>query len=258
MRIAVLAAQPVPFFFGGAQRLSAALVDWLDAAPGHSCTLVEIPSPERDLASLLQTYEECASLDLPDYDLVVSTKYPTWMVDHPNHVVYMIHPLRGLYETYRYFGLPLQPDRSHPAVARLLPLLEQPPDRDLLPELFAALHDVLAGHGSDDPAFAFPGPLARRLVHFLDRVGLDPEHVRAHWAISRTVANRPGYFPPTVSAASGGPPVEPRGPAPGRRRPPVRTGPPRRAQARRSRDRGDASRARRPAAEDLRDRTARG
>ena len=104
MRIAVLAAQPVPFFFGGAQRLCAALVDWLDAAPGHSCTLVEIPSPERDLSSLLQTYEECASLDLSDYDLVVSTKYPTWMVDHPAHVVYMIHPLRGLYETYNAFN----------------------------------------------------------------------------------------------------------------------------------------------------------
>ena len=100
------------------------------------------------------------------------------MVDHPNHVVYMIHPLRGLYETYRYFGLPLQPDRSHPAVARLLPLLEQPPDRDLLPELFAALHDVLAAHGSDDPAFASLDLSRWRLVHFLDRVGLDPEHVR--------------------------------------------------------------------------------
>src|SRR4029078_11494773 len=140
------------------------------------------------------------SLDLSDYDLVVSTKYPTWMVDHPAHVVYMIHPLRGLYETYSFFGLPMQPERSHPAVARVLALVEQPPDRDLLPELFATVRDVLAAHGPDDPGFAFPGPLARRVVHFLDRVGLDPGRVRSHWAISRTVAHRPGSLPPQGSA----------------------------------------------------------
>jgi glycosyltransferase involved in cell wall biosynthesis len=205
MRVAVLAPRPVPYFFGGAQRLSTALVSWI-AAAGHDCRLVEVESPEGDLPSLLASYAKCGALDLAEYDLVVSTKYPTWMVEHPNHVVYMIHPLRGLYDTYAAFDLPTEPDRLHPAVARLLPVVDRPPERAVLPELFGAAADELARHGAGDPTFALPGPLARTVVRFLDRVGLDAEHVRSHWAISRTVAGRPGYFPPNVVARAAIPP----------------------------------------------------
>ncbi len=205
MRVAVVAARPVPYVFGGAQRLCAALVDWIGAA-GHECELVEVDSPERDLPSLLATYAQCSALDLGAYDLVISTKYPTWMLQHPNHVVYMIHPLRGLYDTYSAFDLPTEPDRRDATVARVLPIVERAPDRAHLPELFATVHDELARRGAADPVFAFPGPLARAIVHFLDGVGLDPDHVRAHWAISRTVAGRPGYFPPDVVARAAIPP----------------------------------------------------
>ncbi len=43
---------------------------------------------------------------------------------------------------------------------------------------------------------AFPGPFARAVVHALDRIGLAPRSVRRYFAISHTVAQREGYFPP--------------------------------------------------------------
>src|SRR5690606_16168463 len=46
-----------------------------------------------------------------------------------------------------------------------------------------------------DGALAFPGPLAREIVHFLDDGALSPQKMTRHAAISRTVAERQGYFP---------------------------------------------------------------
>ena len=48
--------------------------------------VIKLPSPEGDLRSLLASYEQFAKLDLSGFDLVVSGKYPAWMVDHPRHV----------------------------------------------------------------------------------------------------------------------------------------------------------------------------
>jgi glycosyltransferase involved in cell wall biosynthesis len=43
--------------------------------------------------------------------------------------------------------------------------------------------------------FIFPGPLIRRVVHFLDAAALAPSRVRRYAAISRNVAARQDYFP---------------------------------------------------------------
>ena len=50
--------------------------------------------------------------------------------------------------------------------------------------------------GPSHPALAFPGPVVRRLIRWLDRDALDPRNITAHLAISKTVAARPNYFPP--------------------------------------------------------------
>lgn len=47
---------------------------------------IEVPVSELTWEGILQGYVDCFDLDLACYDLVVSTKVPTYLVQHPNHV----------------------------------------------------------------------------------------------------------------------------------------------------------------------------
>ena len=49
---------------------------------------------------MLESYARCYALDLRAYDLVISTKAPTFMVSHPNHVSYLLHTLRVFYDMF--------------------------------------------------------------------------------------------------------------------------------------------------------------
>lgn len=197
MKIAVVAPSSVPFTLGGAERLWNGLVRVLNEATPHDAELIKLPTREHNLPDLMRSYEAFARLDVSHFDLVVSTKYPAWMAPHHNHVVYLQHTLRGLYDTYPAH-LPSQPSHDDPLVSRLDVLLDLPRGRAWTDEVFARFRELVEERGADDVALAFPGPLARRLVHALDRGALDPSAVRRHLAISETVARRPGYFPPGV------------------------------------------------------------
>ena len=196
MRIAVVAPEAVPVAVGGAERLCDGLVEAL-TANGHASALVTLPSPERSFRQLVDSYQAFGELDLSSFDLVISTKYPSWMVRHPRHHVYMLHPLRGLYDSYHGFGQPVSVPDGGPAVRRLLRMLRTPPGtasgwRDVLDAARTTLMEL----GKDDQALVFPGPLVRRLVQWLDRDALDPVNISRYAAISRTVAGRAHYFPP--------------------------------------------------------------
>lgn len=198
MRVAIVAPSSVPFVLGGAERLWNGLTHAINESTPHDCELIKLPSREHNLVDLMATYEAFAALDLSHFDLVISTKYPAWMVSHPNHIVYLQHTLRGLYDTYPR-QLSTVPSAREPAVADLLSLVALGPERRLLPELFARFGHAVASLGPSHEAFAFPGPLARHLVHHLDRMALSPGAIARHLAISATVAARPGYFPAGVS-----------------------------------------------------------
>lgn len=195
MKVAIVAPSPVPFTLGGAERFYNGLVRAINELTPHDVELVKLPTREHSLPDLVASYRAFTRLDLSHFDLVVSSKYPAWMVAHPNHTVYMLHTLRGLYDTYWMTGLPERARLDEPELAGLLRLVRSHADRAALDELFAWLADLFATRGPEDPAFAFPGPLAREVVRFLDAVGLEPRSVRRHLAISATVAHRPGYFP---------------------------------------------------------------
>ncbi|AMR81776.1 glycosyltransferase [Cupriavidus nantongensis] len=200
MRVAIVAPSPVPFIIGGAENLWWGMLRELNRRAGVVAELIKLPSPERNLVELIGSYRTFARLDLSHFDLVISTKYPAWMVRHPNHMVYLQHKLRGLYDTCPAH-LARPPDAAAVARLRLPPMLE------------AAL---LAGHGGEslDPAEAaetllaaltradappellhFPGTFARAVVHLLDRIGMQPGHIRRYAAISRTVRDRAAHFP---------------------------------------------------------------
>ena len=194
MDIAIVAPCPIPYMIGGAENLWRGLQDHLNEHTPHQAELIKLPSRELEFWDLIDSYRRFAELDLTGFDVVVSSKYPAWMVRHPRHVVYMLHRLRGLYDTYDVMGLPSDVADPPPAVLGLRAFMtEHAGEREALPEFFER---VRALRGQRDDLFAFPGPLIREHVHWLDGVGLAPDAIARYGAISQAVAARDGYFPP--------------------------------------------------------------
>ena len=195
MKVCVVAPSPVPFVHGGAERFWSELVQAINEHTDHEAELVKLLVDERGLVPLMDAYEAFSRLDLSHFGMVISGKYPAWMVEHPNHVIYLLHPLRGLYDTYPR-GWPTACDA--PAAAELVELLSRPPTRANLPRLFGAFRELVSERGPNDPLVAHPGPLARQLVHHLDAVGCSSSAIARYYALSATVAARAGCLPDEV------------------------------------------------------------
>lgn len=93
LRVAVLAAMPTTGVIGGAERFYDGLVGGLNKL-GCKAEIISIPADEPDFESIIDNYDRCARLDLSEFDVVISTKAPTYVVDHPNHVLYLVHTVR--------------------------------------------------------------------------------------------------------------------------------------------------------------------
>lgn len=199
MKIAIIAPSPVPFVVGGAEKFWWGLSRSLGAIPGNFVDVIKIPNRENTFWELYDSYREFARLDLSHFDMVISTKYPAWMVRHHNHVVYMQHKLRGLYDTYHFTGLPETCDTAEPALQPLLRLIRgQACDRETLAEVWAMLDALRQKPALADKHFPFPGPLVREIIHFFDRVALAPDAINTYLAIAENVKGRKDYFPKGV------------------------------------------------------------
>ena len=104
MRIAVCSPQ-VPFARGGAEFLAGRLTDELRAL-GHEADLVTVPFkwyPGTRVLSqaLLWRLLDLDEVDGRPVDLVVGTKFPSYVVRHPNKVVWLVHQFRQAYELDR-------------------------------------------------------------------------------------------------------------------------------------------------------------
>jgi glycosyltransferase involved in cell wall biosynthesis len=101
MRIAVCSPQ-VPFAHGGAEVLAEQLVGELNER-GHEAALVTVPFKwyprERVLTqAFLWRMLDLEEVDGRPVDLVVGTKFPSYVVRHPNKVVWLVHQFRQAYE----------------------------------------------------------------------------------------------------------------------------------------------------------------
>jgi glycosyltransferase involved in cell wall biosynthesis len=226
MNVVIVAPCHVPLMIGGAEKLWWGLLAHLNRDTSHHADIVKLPSPEGDFWEVVSSYRAFSELDLRYYDVIVSGKYPAWMSDHPHHVCYMLHPLRGLYDTYPP-GFGLRCELEHPELRGLLALVRSGEhSRAALAECFERLERLrtprrLGRLRRPVPAeaFAFPGPLIRELVQFFDRVAFRPGAIERFGAISETVAGRDGYFPPGTPVTAVHPPSDLTGfrpPAPGR------------------------------------------
>ncbi len=99
LNIAVVTPKSVTGERGGAENLYEGLVNALKIA-GHSAIQIEIPVDESSFDKILESYCYCYYLDLNEYDCVISTKAPTYMVRHKNHISYLLHTIRVFYDMF--------------------------------------------------------------------------------------------------------------------------------------------------------------
>jgi glycosyltransferase involved in cell wall biosynthesis len=100
-----------PFVTGGSELFATKLTEQLNAA-GHDAILVTFPfrPPRFEAAHLDRGAAPWRSLDLSAMaDVVIPMRFPTWLVEHPNKVVYLNHQLRVAYEL---FGTPHGPKEN--------------------------------------------------------------------------------------------------------------------------------------------------
>jgi glycosyltransferase involved in cell wall biosynthesis len=126
VRVAVCSPQ-VPFAHGGAELLAERLTEELRGL-GHEADLVTVPFKwypgTRVLTqALLWRLLDLDEVDGRPVDLVVGTKFPSYVVRHPNKVVWLVHQFRQAYELDRtelgQFGESAEDRAARRAIHRL-------------------------------------------------------------------------------------------------------------------------------------------
>lgn len=99
MKVAIVTVRAISGEAGGAERFYDALVEAFRQA-GHEAQEVPVVADESTFEQIKRNYLTCYDLDLSAFDLVVSTKAPTWLVRHPRHVCYLVHTIRVFYDMF--------------------------------------------------------------------------------------------------------------------------------------------------------------
>ncbi len=212
MKIAVVAPSPVPYQYGGAENLFWKLTESINDLTEHNAELIKLPVKESDFWSLVDSYRKFYYLDLSHFDMVISTKYPAWMVQHNNHIVYLLHHLRGLFDTYHFSNEPYQVPEIYKK-SKIEELLNDILDPEFnINVVFTMLDEIREDSSSYDPnAFNFPGPLIRAIIHYFDSYALAPKRISRYFSISNNVKARKDYFPHGVRVETISPPSKLKG-----------------------------------------------
>ena len=92
-RVAVLTTQSSSGETGGAERFFEGLAIGLKSLDCN-VTVIPVIADESSFDQIKKNYESCGELDLSEFDVVISTKAPTFAINHPNHVIYLVHTMR--------------------------------------------------------------------------------------------------------------------------------------------------------------------
>jgi glycosyltransferase involved in cell wall biosynthesis len=198
MNIAIVGPSPKPFTIGGMEYLLWGLYEHINKDTPHKAELIKLPTQENSFWNLINSYKQFYKLDLSHFDMVITTKYPAWMVEHDNHVCYMAHRLRGVYDTYHFTNLPIEVNIKNSYIKEIIDYIESKDNSiDGLFELLDKLYENK--YKIPNEYFIFPGPFIRKIVHFLDGKALSKNKIKRFCSISETVKNRKEYFPPNVN-----------------------------------------------------------
>ena len=168
----VICATKIPFAYGGAEMLVDSLRDELKSR-GFEVDVVALPFhwPTRtellkgSLAWRLVNLTEAAGKRI---DLVIATRFPSYLIKHPNKVVWLIHQLRQAYDLLgtRYSDFAA----SQPRDARALEMIRAM-DRRTLSEARAVytisgnVADRLRRFNQVEAEVLYPPPKLDRLYH---------------------------------------------------------------------------------------------
>lgn len=93
-KVALLVAKSGNDVQGGAERFYKGLAQGLEEIGCH-IDVIEVDAGEATYEDIVSNYDRCAAMDLDTFDLVISTKVPTYAVRHKNHVLYLVHTVRA-------------------------------------------------------------------------------------------------------------------------------------------------------------------
>ncbi|MBN2546850.1 MAG: glycosyltransferase family 4 protein [Spirochaetes bacterium] len=99
--IAVLAAISASGETGGAEKLYQGLTDALNKQ-GINTDLIKITTDEKNFDSIKKSYLEFYDLDLKIYNGIISTKAPSFIINHKNHICYLLHTMRVFYDMFEF------------------------------------------------------------------------------------------------------------------------------------------------------------
>ena len=109
-RVAVLAAGAPQENQGGAERFYEGLLQGFIAL-GAKAELVFVEANEANTGTILENFARARALDLSQFDMVVSTKVPTYAIKHPHHVLYLVHTVRVFDDMFEDTFIP--PQENH-------------------------------------------------------------------------------------------------------------------------------------------------
>lgn len=204
MKIAVVGPSPVPYVYGGAEKHMFELCASINKYTSHQCELIKVPVDEFSFWALIDSYYMFYKMDLSQFDMIISLKYPAWMVQHENSICWLIHTLRGLYDTYPS-ELPRTCKSGCEDIDEIIHFMEVDNNPDNLDAFFSKVYD-LKKHNIPDSYYDFPGPFIRLLLHYMDNYALRKQ--KKLFTNSNTVKMRKEYFPQGIEVHSLYPPIE--------------------------------------------------
>jgi glycosyltransferase involved in cell wall biosynthesis len=99
-----ICASQVPFSYGGAENLNDALRIQLQKR-GYEVDLIAIPFkwyPQEQIFNSINLWQrlDLNEADGKKIDLLITTKFPSYFVNHPNKVLWLVHQYRQAYDLY--------------------------------------------------------------------------------------------------------------------------------------------------------------
>jgi len=98
-RVAIVASLSPSGEQGGAERFFAGLCEALRDA-GLNAEILEVYNNESDFEQIKKSYLRFYDLDLARFDGIISSKAPSYVAQHSNHVCYLMHTIRVFYDMF--------------------------------------------------------------------------------------------------------------------------------------------------------------
>lgn len=93
LRVAVIAAGAKPGGLGGAERHFEGLLNGLRDI-GCNAELLWVEAKEGSFEEIIENASRVSHLDLTGFDVVISTKAPSYCINHPRHIMHLVHTVR--------------------------------------------------------------------------------------------------------------------------------------------------------------------